>query len=86
MRARLGTDWLLFVYLALILIIAWKIFAVQPLSDDKHRKTQDTSDKHTGNQRQNQTETKFSLRNFFSNDQKRNILDRILSQTEFDLN
>ena len=29
------------------------MFAVQPLSDDKHRKTQDTSEKHTGNPRQN---------------------------------
>ena len=35
-----------------------------PLSDDKHRFVRDSSKKHTGNPRQIQSETKFSLRKY----------------------
>ena len=49
-----------------------------PLSDDKHRKVRDSSKKRTGNQRQIQSETKFSPENFFPNGQ-----GKILSRTAF---
>ena len=47
------------------------------LSDDKHRKVRDSSRKCTGNLRQIQSETKFSLR-IFSDGQK-----KFFFQTEF---
>ena len=60
-----------------------------PLSDDKHQKVRDNFKKHTGNPRQIQSETKFSLRifsqwlgkNFFF--QTEFCLGLHLSQTEF---